>query len=149
MARKGEGLVCAIALVSIEAACSTGTVAMPGPRFSQVYEAILSKRCLPCHDPGSGMLAFGAISGNLDMSTESLAYANLVGVKARGPSCIASGLTRIVAGDAQSSLLFEKVQSKVLMIAAPCGDTMPDDATTLSQADLAMIQAWIDDGANR
>lgn len=87
----------------------------------------------------------------LDMSTEPTAYANLVGVKAKGMgACSTSGLTRVVPGSAQTSLLFEKVDSKLpQMSAPPCGDPMPDDATALDQAQVDLIQAWIDDGAQR
>jgi|HubBroStandDraft_1064217.scaffolds.fasta_scaffold276829_2 hypothetical protein len=86
----------------------------------------------------------------LDMSTEPTAYANLVGVKAAGMGgCSASGLTRVVPGNAQMSLLFEKVDSKLIQMNPPCGDPMPDDATTLDQAQVDRIQEWINGGAQK
>ncbi len=86
----------------------------------------------------------------LDMSSEDVAYSNLVGVKAAGVSCGISGLTRVVAGSAQTSLLFNKVDSKLPgHVNPPCGDPMPDDATVLTQAEVDLIAAWINDGAQK
>ena len=118
--------------------------AAPAHGFGPVYATVIGPRCLPCHATD-----VGAIDGHLDMSTEQQAYANLVGVKASGVSCGMSGLTRVVAGSAQTSLLFGKVESPLAMTAAFCGDTMPDDGTTLTRTDVTLIQNWIDDGANR
>jgi hypothetical protein len=116
-----------------------------GTSFSEVYSTIISSRCLPCHSVGTG-----ATAGMLDMSTEPTAYANLVGVKAAGMGgCSASGLTRVVPGNAQMSLLFEKVDSKLIQMNPPCGDPMPDDATTLDQAQVDRIQEWINGGAQK
>jgi hypothetical protein len=83
------------------------------------------------------------------MSTKDSAYSNLVGVQSVGVSCVTSGLTRVVAGNAAASLLFQKVRSKTLNTATPCGDSMPDNTLTLSLADINTIQAWIDGGARR
>jgi hypothetical protein len=111
--------------------------------FSQVYSTIISSQCLPCHSVGTG-----ATEGMLDMSTEPTAYTNLVGVKAKGlGACSTSKLTRVVPGSAQTSLLYEKVESKLTQLNPPCGDSMPDDATTLSQAQVDLIQTWINEGA--
>jgi hypothetical protein len=92
--------------------------------------------------------------GMLDMSSEDLAYAHLVGVNAMGTSCdssVTQGVvwTRVVPGHADSSLMFLKVKSKLTGALAPCGDPMPGDATTLSADEVALIRAWIDGGAPR
>jgi hypothetical protein len=116
-----------------------------GPGFSEVYSTIVSGRCLPCHSSGGGVMF-----GNLDMSTEQTAYANLVGVKAAGVGdCGRSGLTRVVPGSAATSLMFNKVNAKLKQIAPPCGDTMPDDQTVLNQTQVDLIESWINDGAQR
>jgi hypothetical protein len=115
-----------------------------GPEFSQVYSAIISTRCVPCHSTGEGVMY-----GKLDMSTEESAYSNLVGVKAAGTSCVTSNLIRVVQGSATTSLMFNKVNAKLMQIEAPCGDTMPDDQTVLDQAQVDLIETWINDGAQR
>jgi hypothetical protein len=94
--------------------------------FAEVYQAVLSG-CTRCH---------GA-SGNLDMSTQSIAYANLVGAKASGPLCGSSGETRVVPRNSAMSLLYHKVAGT-----ADCGDAMP-----ATPQGTALIQSWIDEGA--
>jgi hypothetical protein len=134
-------LLPALILTALTAAC--GGSGGGGTGFSQVYSTIISSRCLPCHSVGTG-----ATEGMLDMSSEQTAYSNLVGVKAKGlGGCSASGLTRVIPGSAQTSLLYEKVKSKLTQANPPCGDSMPDDDTTLSQAQVDLIETWIDDGA--
>jgi len=118
--------------------------AAPAHGFGPVYATVIGPRCLPCHATD-----VGAIDGQLDMSTEQQAYANLVGVMAAGASCAMLGFTRVVAGSAQASLLFGKVDFPLTMTGPPCGDTMPDDGTTLTQTEVTVIQNWIDDGAAR
>jgi hypothetical protein len=129
------------------------------PQFATVYGTILSARCSPCHS-GTNQ---GAQAGKLDMSSEQKAYSSLVGVPAMGVSCGPSGLTRVVPGDASNSLLFLKVHAGLIMAEdhtidaqpgpeagadqPPCGDTMPDDGTSLTQAEVSLIEDWIDDGA--
>jgi hypothetical protein len=138
-----RSLVRILGLAAFTTACGGGHD--EGTSFSEVYTTIISSRCLPCHSVGTG-----ATAGMLDMSTEATAYANLVGVKAEGMGgCLTSGITRVVPGNAQMSLLFEKVESKLAQVNPPCGDPMPDDATTLDQAQVDLIQTWIDDGAQR
>jgi hypothetical protein len=121
-----------------------------GTGFSAVYDAVIKPRCLPCHDVGDGsMINIGATAGLLEMGTEQEAYVNLVRAPAAGVSCKNMGLTRVVPGNSQMSLLYLKVESQFAMTATPCGDGMPDDGTKLTQDDIAMLQAWIDDGAKQ
>jgi polyvinyl alcohol dehydrogenase (cytochrome) len=106
------------------------------PIFSAIYnEIIVGKGCNTgsCH---------GSDQGNLLMSSQSEAYANLVGVKASGPLCGASGLTRVVPGDPASSLMFDKVSSATPV----CGSTMPPGAP-LSAQEVEQIRSWIERGA--
>lgn len=111
-----------------------------GPRdagggFTATY-AIIQRACVSCH--GS--------AGALNMSTESTAYANLVGTAAMGGSCGSSGLSRVVPGDAMASLLYLKIRGGT---APPCGNAMPRGASTLPAADIATIRDWIEAGAAR
>ena len=104
--------------------------------FAEVYTTVLGPVCKTCHQPG-GLAPFQ------DFSTQSGAYAALVGVKASGPSCGAGGETRVVAGDASQSLLFRKISQA----SPPCGSQMPLGGPPLSQAQMYLIENWINDGA--
>jgi hypothetical protein len=109
------------------------------PTFTNVYSDILGPNCASCHTPG-GEAPF------LDMSTQAMAYTNLVGVKADGPSCGGSGLIRVVAGDPTESLLYEKVSESK----PPCGAQMPFGCSgpgCLSSSDQREIEDWINGGA--
>jgi hypothetical protein len=94
-----------------------------------VFQAFAS--CAGCH-------AGSAPAGNLDLSAQGSAYTSLVGVKASGGSCGASGETRVLAGDPNRSLLYTKVAGT-----QDCGSQMPT-----SSADVAtLVQSWIQEGA--
>ncbi len=106
-----------------------------GATFTEVY-AIISANCMPCH--------FAATpTGNLDMSTKANAYMNLVGKPAAGPSCGTSGLTRVVAGSAATSLIYHKIHDAM----PPCGSQMPFNGTPLRAADQQTFADWINAGA--
>jgi len=126
----------------------------PSSTFTNVYANIIGARCIGCHRPGGG----GVNVGMLDMSTPSAAYANLVGVTAKGIGAGTSGVTcasltppavRVVAGDSASSLIFDKVHSKLVGGQPPCGSPMPLPAAAapLTAAEVALIAAWVDAGA--
>ena len=85
------------------------------------------------------------------MSTQTLAYTNLVGaggtgVAAMGGSCGASGLLRVTPGDSLASLLYLKIRGGT---APPCGSAMPRGLPTLPAGDIATIRNWIEAGAAR
>jgi hypothetical protein len=124
------------------------------PTFTNVYTTIIGQRCTGCHHPGGS----GVTVGMLDMSTPAAAFANLVGVNAQGTGTGTSGVTcasvmpplvRVASGDANGSLLFNKVHSKLAGTPAPCGSPMPlpATATPLTQAEVDLISAWITAGA--
>jgi hypothetical protein len=124
--------------------------------FTAIYTSIIGTSCLPCHSTGNG-----ALLGMLDMSTQQNAYTNLVGssgtgVAARGMTAGASGTTcasiagllRVAPSNASSSLIWEKVNSKLQATAAPCGSPMPAGAAAaLTSAQVDQIAAWISSGA--
>jgi hypothetical protein len=58
-------------------------------------------------------------------------------------------LVRVIAGDSANSLLWTKVQSKLVGQLAPCGSPMPlpGSAAPLTAAEVDLIAAWIDGGA--
>jgi hypothetical protein len=86
----------------------------------------------------SGCHASAGAAANLDLSSQSTAYANLVGVKASGPSCGSTGEFRVVAGSAGQSLLYNKINGT-----QDCGNQM----ITGGPNDVALVQSWINDGA--
>jgi len=104
--------------------------------FSEVYATILQPTCSECHAPGG-------IGSFQDFSSQSNAYAALVGVKASGPSCGSSDETRVVAGNASQSLLFQKVSETN----PPCGSQMPLGGPPLSSAQMTLLEDWITNGA--
>jgi hypothetical protein len=124
------------------------------PTFTNVYATIIGQRCIGCHRPGGS----GVTVGMLDMSTQSAAYTNLVGVNAQGTGAGTSGVTcasvmpslvRVTPGSSAGSLIYSKTHSKLLGVNAPCGSPMPLPATAapLTAAEVALIAAWIDAGA--
>jgi hypothetical protein len=96
--------------------------------------------------------------GGLDLSTQAVAFTNLVGVPAAGTGAgtsgitcgsLAPGLLRVTPSDSANSLLFNKVSSKLAGVNAECGSPMPLPATgaPLLQSQVNLIAAWIDAGA--
>ena len=99
----------------------------------------------------------------LDMSTQALAYSDLVGVAAAGAGAGTSGVTcaslgasveggpvllRVVPGDATDSLVYEKVDAKVLGVNPPCGSAMPLAGAALTSDQVALLASWINAGAS-
>lgn len=124
------------------------------PTFTNVYTSIIGVRCTGCHRPGGG----GVTVGMLDMSTPAAAFANLIGVNAQGTAAGSSGITcaslmpaqlRVSPGASADSILFNKVSAKRNGTAPRCGSGMPlpATATSLTQAEVDLIGAWIDAGA--
>lgn len=124
------------------------------PTFTNVYATIIGVRCTGCHRPGGS----GVVVGQLDMSTQTAAYANLVNINAAGTGAGTSGITcasvmpplvRVIPSDANNSLLFNKVHSKLVATPAACGSPMPlpAGAAPLRQSEVDLIAAWINAGA--
>jgi 3D (Asp-Asp-Asp) domain-containing protein len=78
--------------------------------------------------------------GKLDLSSQATAFTNLVGVAATGTSCNGMG-TRVVASDADMSLLYTKVTTPT------CGSKMPLGETPLTSTQADDIKGWINAGA--
>ena len=119
---------------------------------SDIYP-ILADRCIACHTPGGT----GVLQGHLDFTTNlaSGAFSQLM-MKAMGnvpggaaTTCAASGLTRVTPGVAVTSLLFNKVNSKLMGSPALCGDPMPNPAAAaaITSEQVALIETWINQSA--
>jgi len=115
------------------------TDASSGPTFHQVYADVISTACLSCHVPGG----IGVTVGNLDLSTESVAYGNLVNQDAAGSSCARHG-SLVAPNEPGSSIFFLKVS---LDDPTPCGAKMPLSAAPLPQSQADEIEGWIEAGA--
>lgn len=110
----------------------TGAPPTFGPVWAafNVVDPAVGLSCVDCHGPGG--------FGNLDISTEAGAYANLVGITA---NC-GMGNIRVIAGDPANSLLYQKLAGT-----QTCGTSMPFGATY--SGDLALIHDWIQGGAQQ
>jgi hypothetical protein len=115
--------------------------AATAPTFTMVYNTVIAAKCMPCHTTAGGI---GVVNGKLDMTSKMAAFTNLVGVAASGVECMGGGRIRVVAGDAEKSVLYLKVS---LDDPTPCGAKMPLGLPALSEAEADMIEHWIDDGA--
>jgi hypothetical protein len=100
--------------------------------FTEVYSIIMMK-CgggdFGCHVTGS--------SGGLNMNSKMMAFTNLVGID----SGECDDEKRVVAGDADNSLLIQALEGTA------CVDQMPRGRDPLSEDEIATIREWIDDGA--
>jgi hypothetical protein len=115
------------------------------PTFSAIWtDVIVGTGC------NGGTLCHGGMVGNLTMVDKATTYKALVGVGAMGTNlipgksadCKDSGLTRVVAGKPDESLLMKKIEHM-----QPCGDPMPPTGVTLPDAKIKQIRTWIMNGA--
>ena len=84
--------------------------------------------CSACHSTSS-------TAGGLNLGTESTAYTVLTTMST------GSGTAFVVSGDAAASYLYMK------MTGSGAGDIMPPDESS-TPADIALVEAWINEGAN-
>ena len=87
----------------------------------------------------TGSYCHGGTAGGLSMSSESVAYSNLVGTKATG----CSTLDRVKASDVAGSYLIQKLEGKGSCFT---GGKMPVGGT-LTAAQLSTVKAWVTAGA--
>ncbi len=103
--------------------------------FSQQVIPILTVQCAGCHSPG-GIADLAGIPSHL---TADVAFASLV----NEPSVQDSALTLVVPGDADTSLLIQKITQDN----PPVGLRMPKFAPPLSNEEVNLIRDWINQGA--
>jgi hypothetical protein len=111
----------------------------PPATFTQVY-AIITSRCSPCHTTATGI---GVMQGHLDMTTQAMAFMNLVNTPAAGIACTGKG-PRVTPGMPDQSVMYLKIS---LDDPAPCGAKMPFGRAPLPQAEADAIESWIMAGA--
>ncbi len=103
-----------------------------GPTLSSIQRNIFTPACTQCHfgaRPTAGM--------NLE---DGQSFANLV-----GQSRLFDPEIRVVAGDADSSFLIDKLENNNL--GGSRGDRMPLGGPFLDQQTIDVIRRWVDDGA--
>lgn len=103
--------------------------------FAQHVQPIFDAKCTSCHRAGSP-------SNNLFIPlilTEGDSYNALV----NQPSTQDSDWTQVVPGDADASLLYQKIASS----SPPVGNRMPLLRAPLNEVDIGLIRDWIDQGA--
>lgn len=105
--------------------------------YDVLQQQVFNQHCLSagCHNAT-------AQAGNLNL-TAGVSYGDLVGVSPDNPVARADGLVRVEPFDAANSFLIVKLTGP----APGEGSRMPLGMAPLSPDDVAMIQAWIADGA--
>jgi len=111
---------------SVEIEISVQTT-VPLVSFSNQIQPIFNSQCTGCHGGNGGLFLNSGAS-----------YGNLVNVQAQS-SC--TSLKRVLPNDAANSVLFKKISG------FSCGSQMPQGGS-LSGSDIALIQSWINQGAN-
>jgi DNA polymerase II small subunit/DNA polymerase delta subunit B len=103
--------------------------------FKDQIQPIFNADCIDCHVTGGSASLFG-----IDLLlTEGESYNHLV----NQVSVQDASLTLVAPGDAESSLLFLKVNSS----SPPVGEGMPLAGSPISASDQALIRDWINQGA--
>src|SRR6185295_17480085 len=106
--------------------------------FSSIYTQVLAKRCAgtPCH---TGTSAGGSFS--LSAGTASKVRSSLLDKPASGAQCASSGLSLVVPGDPDMSLLYRKLTDM-----PSCGARMPPTGA-LTMDEIDRVRVWIANGA--
>lgn len=131
------GLV-ACAIGSGPPAPETTTAPTEPATFTNLYASVIRPRCLPCHADGSG-----ATTGRLDMTTQDVAYANLVNRPAASGACLGKG-SLVIPGRPDESLFWATLRTDA---PPPCGDRMPLGQSPLAQSEIDLVLAWISAGS--
>jgi hypothetical protein len=112
----------------------------PEPTFASIRANVLQPRC--------GVICHSSVDPAGRMDLEDDPYHVLVGVDADGIQCGGLDWKRVVPGDPDHSLLFQKLKAKHDGVDAPCGDAMPQGPRTpLDDVALDAVRTWILEGA--
>jgi len=120
--------------------CIPNTAVSAAPTFTNVYQGVLCANGCDkvCHTSNTGAAQLG-LAGKLE------AYTNLVGVPAKDLAACGGMGSRVKAGDATTSVLFQKLANT-----QTCGTRMPPGGPTggnFTPAVLDAVKAWINAGA--
>jgi hypothetical protein len=88
----------------------------------------------------------GSAEGDLDMSSQATAYAQLVNVAATTAPIDTTPCSgdRVVPGSPSTSLMYLKITE----VMPPCGAHMPLTGNPLTSQQIGLIQTWITEGAH-
>lgn len=130
--------IAAMALVAIgcgkdSPAAPSGTTTTTTASFAAIQRDILTPSCESCHTDNGRSPAGGL---NLKVGA---AYPNLVGQA----SSAKAGAIRVVAGNPSGSYLVQKLEGALDIV----GLRMPRVGAPLSDAQVAIIRQWIQEGA--
>jgi hypothetical protein len=149
MKRKTPWAPCVGALILLGACggsdAGEGTHEVARPTFTQDVVPLFQGSC----GFGSGCHGTAQPAGYLPLST-SVADAATLRARLLEPSVREPSLPRVKPGDPQGSFLWHKVTGDYTGLpCAPqaCGERMPQRSTPLSDADVAMLTRWIEQGA--
>lgn len=112
-----------------------GSPAERSVSFSRDIQPILTARCAVCHVEG-GVADRQGIELYVGVGES---YGKLVDQ----PSSLQADLTLVIPGDAENSLLFQKIDST----RPPVGTRMPQLAAPLTEDQIETIKDWINQGA--
>ena len=108
--------------------------------FTSIWTEFLGPRCgQSCHGPTR---PDELEASQLNMSTQAMAFAALVGTPAAGVSCMSRGTLRVAPGNPDASLLLQKFDPQPSL----CGDAMPPGETVPSDF-VTVVREWIAVGA--
>jgi outer membrane protein assembly factor BamB len=107
--------------------------------FSTIYSQILAQKCAGsvCHSSMATGGSFHIPAG----ATATTVRSSLLNKPASGSECASSGLSLVVPGNPDTSLLYRKLADM-----PPCGSRMPPTGP-LSMDELGRIRTWIMNGA--
>ena len=121
MSRQIVSIALSVVAIAFVAGCNK-----PGVSFSADVQPVLTKHCLECHAQGKE----GEQKSGLNMES----YAHLMAGTRFGPV--------IVPGSSVSSTLVRLINQQ-----ADKSINMPHDKGKIPDAEIALIKAWIDEGA--
>ncbi len=139
-------LVAACAAVVIACGGGAGTDSMVAvdetSTFGLVQSKVLANNCTNCHTSGS---SFATESGLV--LDPSVAYKNLVSVASHDATAQADGMLRVTPGNADKSLLYQKLILWDPNHTRNYGAPMPLGGESLSSGQIQFVKAWINAGA--
>ncbi len=121
----------------------TGPVTEATSTFALIQTRILADNCATCHTSGSSFATESGLA--LDLAT---AYRNLVNVPAHEPNARNDGMMRVLPGNAEKSLLYQKLILWDPNHTQNYGAPMPLGAQSLTIGQIEFIKKWINAGAH-
>lgn len=127
---------------AVEGDAETWFVPRPPPTYAPTFNAVFDE--VFEHNLCTSEFCHGLGGTTLNFSTKRAGYDSLVEREATGSKCKDRGLTLVVPGDPEASLLFQKVSTDT----PPCGARMPHfPGLVINAREIEQIRQWIALGA--